>query len=80
MKLALILFHRETVKAGLVHGKDFGYCANVHDEVQIECRPEIAEWVGKTFADSIKKAGESLGIRCPLAGSYDIGDNWADTH
>jgi DNA polymerase-1 len=81
MKLALVIFHFEVCKAnGWVHGVDFGYCANVHDEVQIECRPEIAEALGQAFANCITEAGVRLKVRCPLAGSYSIGNNWKDTH
>jgi DNA polymerase-1 len=77
MKLALVLFHE---KWGDSHGVDWAYCAQVHDEAQIEAKPEIADQIGKDYADAIRRAGELLGVRCPLAGSYDIGDNWAQTH
>jgi DNA polymerase-1 len=81
MKMALVIFHFEEVpKRGWVHGKDFGYCANVHDEVQIEARPEIADDLGKLFAHCIYLAGERLGFRCPLAGNSDVGVNWRETH
>jgi hypothetical protein len=29
---------------------------------------------------AITEAGEVLGLRCPLAGEYKVGSNWADTH
>lgn len=81
MKVALVFFHFNRVPAkGWVYGQDFAYLANVHDEVQSEVRPEIAEEFGKELADCIREAGEWLGVRCPLAGAYDIGDNWKDCH
>jgi DNA polymerase-1 len=81
MKVALVVFHFEmTVTAGLQHSTDFRYCLNVHDEVQIEARPEVAEQIGALFAEAIAEAGRRLGIRCPLAGSYSVGKNWAETH
>lgn len=81
MKMALVIFHFEkVVPAGLVHGRDFGYCANVHDEIQLESPPEHAEWLGQAFVESIHEAGERLGFRCPLSASADIGDSWAETH
>ena len=54
----------------------------VHDEWQTEVNgtKEEAEHVGKVQADAIRKVGEDLGIYCPLAGSYDIGRNWMETH
>jgi len=54
--------------------------ANVHDEVQFSCDPERAYDLGELFVDSIKKAGEMLGVRCPLDGEYNIGANWKETH
>ena len=56
------------------------FVANVHDEWQMETLPEIAELVGRTAADAIVRAGEHFNLRCPLAGSFDIGPNWASTH
>ena len=58
----------------------FDYCANVHDEVQMSVRPDHADSIGKLFAQAIKEAGENLNMNCELAGAYDIGDNWKDTH
>ena len=52
----------------------------VHDEWQIECPPEKAEEVGQHVVDCIKRAGEKLGFKCPLDGSYHIGRNWNETH
>jgi DNA polymerase-1 len=78
MKMALVIFHFELLR--WEYGVDFAYCANVHDEVQIECKPELAEEIGRTFSDAIRIAGERLNVRCPLAGAYDVGDNWGQTH
>jgi DNA polymerase-1 len=58
----------------------FGLCANVHDEVQIECVPEMAETFGDEFASCIRSAGEYYKLRCPLSGAYQVGSNWAETH
>lgn len=86
MKYALIIFHFEKmVSLGFVSSdfltcNRFGYVANIHDEIQVECEPEIAELVGKTLAESIVEAGVRLGVRCPLAGTYAIGDSWRETH
>jgi DNA polymerase I-like protein with 3'-5' exonuclease and polymerase domains len=56
------------------------FVANVHDEWQMETTPEQAELVGRIAADAIRLAGEHFGLKCPLAGSYDVGPNWAHTH
>jgi len=56
------------------------FVANVHDEWQIETPEYFAPFVGKAGVRAIRKAGEDLGLRCPLDGEYNIGDNWAETH
>ena len=78
MKMALVLFHYEC--AADIPRDAFGYCANVHDEVQIEADPCVAEEIGQRFCEAITLAGERLGVRCPLSGSAAVGDNWKETH
>lgn len=86
MKYALVIFHFEiAVEKGWVDPHSlrplaFNYCANVHDEFQMSVRPHLAEEVGEAAAEAIRLAGVRLGVRCPLAGSYDIGTNWKETH
>jgi DNA polymerase I-like protein with 3'-5' exonuclease and polymerase domains len=63
-----------------VPGVDYEFMLNIHDEWQIECRPEIAEYIGKSGAWAIEQAGKHFNFRCPLSGSYSVGNNWADTH
>lgn len=76
MKQALVIMFDQFREEGL----DVLPLLNVHDEVQLSCRPEEAERVGQIAADSIRLAGEHFNFRCPLAGDYDIGLNWAETH
>lgn len=61
----------------------------VHDEwqTQVPHNRELAEYVANTQADSIREAGETLKLRCPMAGSIlsghggvAIGQNWYETH
>lgn len=59
----------------------------VHDEYQLETAPESAEVVASVVASSIQRAGESLGLKCPMAGSTlnshgqpAIGRTWLETH
>ena len=56
------------------------FCANVHDEWQIETKAEYAEQVGKLAVEAIRTAGTELGLRCPLDGEYKIGISWKETH
>lgn len=80
MKKALVILDEDLQAKGFVPGEDYEFLANIHDEWQMECRPEIAEEVGKTAAEAIRKAGEYFKFRCPLDGEYKIGKNWAETH
>lgn len=81
MKRALVIADNTFQSQGWVPGDDYEFVANVHDEFQIECKPEIADEIGKIAADSIRQAGEYYPVfRCPLSGSYDIGDSWKETH
>lgn len=61
-------------------GVDWGIVGWLHDEIQIECREDIAEEVGQLCCDAIREAGEFYNITCPHAGEYAIGKNWYLTH
>ena len=63
-----------------VPGKDFFFCAWVHDEYQVACREEIANDVGAILVREAQHAGEPYGFRLRLDSEYTIGDSWADTH
>lgn len=54
--------------------------ANIHDEFQIETKPELADEVGKLAVESIKEAGHHFKLRVPLGAEYRVGKNWAETH
>lgn len=80
MKLALVILDKDLQAAGMVPGRDYEFCANVHDEWQIDVKPEFEELVKEAAEASIRKAGEQLNFACPLAGNADSGKNWKDTH
>lgn len=77
MKKALIIMES---KLDELYPNGYRFMANIHDEVQIECRPEIAESVGQIAVQSITDAGTALGLKCPLKGEFKIGNNWKETH
>jgi len=54
--------------------------AAFHDQIDMQTEPEVAEEVGKSIVDAIKKAGTLLGIKVPLDGEYKVGDNAAEIH
>jgi DNA polymerase I len=76
MKKALVLLSNHLRKHKIVHG----FCANVHDEIQIETRAEFAETVGKFAVQSIEEAGHHFNLFCPVTGEYKCGNTWRDTH
>ena len=80
MKKALAILNNTLSAQGLVHGKDYAFVANVHDEWQIETLPSLAEKVGQLSVESIKKAGEAFNFACPLDATYRVGTTWAETH
>lgn len=90
MKKALVILFERLLEAGweanvvtgeLRRGDDvMGFVANIHDEFQMEVPEHLAEEVGSMGRDAIRDAGVALNLRCPLAGSFDRGLNWADSH
>lgn len=62
------------------HGVRWGMCANVHDEVVMECEPDIAASLGATFEWCIRQAGIDFKLRCPLAGTPKVGMSWQEIH
>jgi DNA polymerase I-like protein with 3'-5' exonuclease and polymerase domains len=74
MKQAIVILY------DLLERVDFKLVAQVHDEWQIECRPEDADFIGKSCVNAMVFAGELLQLNCPLDGEYRIGNSWADTH
>lgn len=53
---------------------------HVHDEGQLLVPPRVADRVGEAFVGSIREAGRTLGVRCPLDGEFKVGRSWAETH
>jgi DNA polymerase-1 len=80
MKQAMVNLHEACAAKGWVHGKDYRQVLWVHDEFQVECRPEIADALGSTMVDAIRKVTADFNFRCPLDGEFKVGSNWAETH
>lgn len=80
MKRALCLLDDALQARGWVPGVNYEFVANVHDEWQIEVDHDKAEILGPLAVEAIRQAGISFNFRCPLAGAFDIGRTWAETH
>lgn len=76
MKKALTILDEYAI----IHGIDYSFVGNIHDEFQVEVRETQAEKFGWLAVECIKAAGDRLDLRCPLDGEYKVGDNWAATH
>lgn len=80
MKKATCIFYADIENKGLLHGIDYGLCANVHDELQIATKPEYVEIVQQLSTRSIEKAGVFFNLLCPFTGESKAGKNWMETH
>lgn len=80
MKQALVDLVWTLATSGIEWGKDYAVIGWIHDEFQIECRPELAERIGEGAVTSIRAAGVELGFRCDLDGEFRSGGNWSETH
>lgn len=80
MKQALITMFNYFTRHGYKHGIDYNYVANVHDEVQFECRPDIADELSKLAVQSIRDVKQELNLNIDLDGEAKIGNNWSQTH
>ena len=67
---------REARKARL----DAHPLAIIHDELQAETLPSVAEQFGSLSLDSIRRAGEHYKLNIRLDGETKFGRTWADTH
>lgn len=80
MKVALVIADADLQLAGLSPCRDYEFCANIHDEWQLDVLPQHVDLVKDILQEAIRKAGEELNFKCPLAGNADSGPNWAATH
>jgi len=76
MKKALVILSGKLQRSKVEHK----FVANVHDEWQIECPSDKAEFVGRAGVNAIIEAGVHFNLNCPLNGAYNVGDNWKETH
>ena len=72
-KRAWIIFHQRCKLP-------FRQLGVIHDEIQVECRPEDAEEIGQCIVDSMRATTNYYNLRCPIDGEYKIGRDWNDTH
>jgi len=76
MKKALVLLD-EYAKLWNI---DYKFIGNIHDEIQTEVKEDEADVFGRLAVSCIEAAGTYYKLNCPLAGEYQIGNNWSETH
>ena len=79
IKKATVILH-EKLKEKNYDANICTMVAHVHDELQLQCKRDYADEVGKLAVQSIKDAGTYFNFRCPLDAEYKIGTTWAETH
>lgn len=80
MAYAYVHTHEELIRQGYKYIEQWGSNIWMHDEMQFESIPEIADDVASIGCESIAWAGRELNIACPHEGDSKIGENWYDTH
>jgi DNA polymerase I-like protein with 3'-5' exonuclease and polymerase domains len=73
-KRAWVIFHE------IAKGFDYKQLGVIHDEIQIECRPEDAEEIGRLTVKAMEQTTDYYKLKCPITGEYKIGRSWNDTH
>lgn len=81
MSAAYCMMYKRLIAQGYKWGSDFAIVCFYHDEVTIECNPDIAESVAHIMESCIRDAGLFYGITyCKQDGEAEIGRNWAEIH
>ena len=76
MKKALCLLDEYAT----LHKIDYKFIGNIHDEIQTEDAEKDAERFGWLATACIEAAGKHYNLNCPLAGEYQVGGDWSETH
>ena len=80
MKRAQVIWWGILRELGWVLGTDFGLMLTVHDEWQVWVRPGYEHLLGAIMSASLVLAGEYYKFKCPLAGEWEVGNSWKETH
>lgn len=81
MKKALVILYDKLCIQKVVHGEDYSFVINSHDEWQVEVYGEQDhDWYGKQMVDSMTEAGEYFKFKVPITGEYKVGKTWKETH
>lgn len=76
MKYAAVILQEAIDEEGL----DAQQLIHYHDEAQFQCNPKDVKRLRELMEISVMKAGELLGMNCPLASDSIAGRSWKYTH
>ena len=77
---AILMKQAQVILDPQLHKYDAHFVATVHDEFVCDVPKGFEHDVGKAAVESIRKAGEHFGFRCPLDAQYQVGSSWAEVH
>lgn len=75
-----LVFLDENLQKEFVAGDDYEFVANIHDEVQIQVKEELANRVAEICVESFEQVTEHFNFRILLEGEAKVGANWQETH
>jgi len=73
-KRAWIIFHN------LAKSLEYNQLGVIHDEIQIECDPAIADEIGSLVVEAMEQTADYYKLNCPITGEYKVGTSWNETH
>ena len=73
-KRAWVIFHNKA------QSLEYNQLGVIHDEIQIECDPEIADEIGSLVVEAMEQTTDYYKLNCPIAGEYKVGRSWNETH
>ena len=80
VKKATTILYDDLTNKGLKWGKDFGFVAHIHDEIQALVKPEYVDLYKDLAINSFCKSGKYFNLKCPMTGEARVGQNWEQTH
>lgn len=80
MSTAVVFLFDWLTSEGIEWGRDWAYVTFMHDETQIECRPELAERISFLAEQAIYESGKYYKLSVAQKGEAIVGRNWCETH
>lgn len=79
-KQATVFAYQNISTRGYKWGSDWALVIHAHDELQNECREELADEIGQIIVASMQQCTDYFSFRVPIDGTAKAGKTWCDTH